>query len=186
MRNLYFFCLTGLILFLDQLSKLAVKRYLELYQSVPVLGEKFFRLTYVENDGIAFGLSFGGSHFLLIFNILAVIFLVYYIIKLRSASLSPKLALALILGGALGNLVDRIFHGQVIDFIDFDFPDWIMARWPVFNLADSSVSIGMAILIFYLLFLEKPHPSSNLQTKYDATAPNINLTGGGKSEKGAD
>ena len=132
-------------------------------ESRPVLGDQFFCLTYVENTGIAFGLNAGSPIFLTLFSALASIFLIYFLLTSRRGSLNlyPKtvqLALALILGGALGNLIDRLLFGRVTDFLDFDFPDAIMVRWPAFNVADSAVTAGVILWCSYLVIssLRKP------------------------------
>jgi signal peptidase II len=72
-----------------------------------------------------------------------------------------ELSLALILGGALGNLFDRVRFGYVTDFFDFDFPDFIMTRWPVFNIADSAVTTGVTLWCVYLVFFAKKHVNSH-------------------------
>ena len=173
MRNYWIFVIGGLVLALDQYTKWLVKTSMYLHQSIPVMGEKFFRLTYVENDGIAFGLPFGSRIFLSVFTVGAVLFLIYYLRWMKNAPAAPRFALSLVLGGAFGNLTDRLFRGSVVDFLDFDFPDFIMQRWPVFNVADSSVSAGMTILIIYLLFFEKHYAvpaESNPETAVDVNA----------------
>jgi signal peptidase II len=157
-----------------------------LHQSIPVLGRDFFRLTYVENRGIAFGLSFGNSILLTIITIGAVFFLIYYIVRMRNSHFAPRMAMAFILGGALGNLCDRFFRGQVVDFLDFDFPDFIMSRWPIINLADSSVTIGMTILIVYLLFFDKPQKNPSLEEPDHAPVRGDNFRNSPTPESRAD
>ena len=169
MRDFRILAVTIAVVLLDQLTKFWVKSALNLYQSVRVIGEDFFRLTYIQNDGIAFGLEFGGRTFLIIFTSLALILLSYYLYTLRNSPLAPRFALAMILGGALGNFIDRVFIGQVTDFFDFDFPDFIMTRWPVFNIADSAVSVGMTILVVYLVFFCK---EEQLKTNSSPAAEN--------------
>lgn len=160
MRNYWIFIIAGLVFALDQGTKWLVKTSMYLHQSIPVTGENFFKLTYVENDGIAFGMPFGSRMFLSLFTICAIIFLLYYLNRMKEAPAAPRIALAMVLGGAFGNLTDRLLAGRVVDFFDFDFPDFIMHRWPVFNIADSSVSAGMTILIIYLLFFEQRYSVS--------------------------
>ena len=145
------------MLALDQSTKWLIKTSMRLFQSIPVFGQDFFRLTYIENDGIIFGLPFGSRIFLTVITIFAIIFLIYYITRMNYAPAAPKIALGLILGGAFGNFADRLLRGSVVDFLDFDFPDFIMERWPVFNAADSSVNLGMTILIIYLLFFDNKY-----------------------------
>jgi signal peptidase II len=155
MRFYWIFAISGAVFALDQFTKWLVRESLDLHESIAVLGQDFFRLTYVENEGIVFGMAFGSRTFLIVFTTVAVIFLIFYIFRMKYNSPVPKIALSVVLGGALGNLYDRIFIGEVVDFLDFDFPDFIMTRWPVFNIADSSISVGMAILIFYLIFFDE-------------------------------
>ncbi len=133
--------------------------------SVPLLGN-FFRLTFVENPGMAFGIDIVGKVFLALFSIFAAIGIFYYLYKIRKESLWLRLPFALILAGAIGNLINRVFfgvlfgyapllQGNVVDFIDVDFFDlqifdYTMNRWPVFNLADVAVTTGVIfLLIFY-------------------------------------
>lgn len=135
-------------------------------QSVPVIGD-FFKITFIENPGMAFGFN-PGTDFKLwisIFSLLASIGLIVYLFKAKNKSLSLRIALAMILGGALGNLVDRafygliydyapVFYGKVVDFLDFDFFNFTIFgrnydRWPIFNIADASVTIGVLILILF-------------------------------------
>jgi signal peptidase II len=154
-----------LVLVVDQLTKLWVRSAMSLGDSFPVLGQDFFRLTRVENSGVAFGFQPGSVLFLIIFNSLASLALMFVLIKSRRVVVSRfhrlvELSLALILGGALGNLCDRVRFGFVTDFFDFDFPDFIMTRWPVFNIADSAVSVGVTLWCIYLVFFAKTKTSS--------------------------
>lgn len=135
-------------------------------ESIPVLGD-FFKITFIENPGMAFGFH-PGSDFKLwisLFSLIASIGLLLYLYLARKKSFSLRIAIALILGGAIGNLIDRmfygiiydyapIFYGKVVDFFDFDFFNFSILgrsydRWPIFNIADASVTIGVLILIFF-------------------------------------
>lgn len=169
--------LTGIIVIADQITKLLVKGFsipflkinfegMNYGQSFNVIGD-FFKLTFVENPGMAFGIDFGGTSklFLSLFSVLASIGLFYYIYKIRKENLLFRVALALILGGAVGNLIDRVFYGiaygyaplmygKVVDFFNVDFFDFTIfghtyERWPIFNIADASVTVGVVILIFF-------------------------------------
>ena len=152
-----------LVILADRVSKMLVMDNMTLGESIPLIGNNFLRLTYVQNPGIAFGLRIFPNTFHLVFSLAASLVLVIYLFHIRSQSNFLKIPLSLILGGALGNAIDRIFYGQVIDFIDFDFPNFIMSRWPVFNLADSAVTVGMVMLVIYLIFMVEPEtaPSSH-------------------------
>ena len=140
------------IVALDQWSKLAIKNSFKLYQSKPII-QDFFHLTYVTNEGMAFGLSFpGGKHILLVMTILLTGFIVGFLWKEKNGHPFVKYGLALILSGALGNLIDRLVHGKVVDFLDVMIGDF---HWYIFNIADSSVTIGMALFIIHSLMLER-------------------------------
>lgn len=154
-----------IILVLDQLTKLLIRTRMELYDSIPVLPKLFgdtFLLTHVQNTGAAFSLSpFTPSVnriFFIIITILAVIFVIYLL--RRSAHRIQVYAFGFVLGGAIGNLIDRIRFGGVTDFIDCDFPDFIMQRWPIFNVADSAIFIAMTLIIIDMIFIhERVSPS---------------------------
>ncbi|MEJ2194547.1 MAG: signal peptidase II [Ignavibacteriaceae bacterium] len=175
MRVLY---LTFGVIFIDQLSKFYIKgieipflniSFTGMYigESIRVIGN-FFKITYIENPGMAFGFN-PGSDFKLwisIFSLIASIGLLVYLYIVRNNTLSLRIALAMILGGAVGNLIDRafygiiykyspVFYGKVVDFLDFDFFNFAIfgrnyERWPIFNIADAAVTIGvMVLLLFY-------------------------------------
>ena len=166
-----------IVVVLDQLSKIFVKGFsipfLKIHfagmmqgQRVPVIGD-FFRLTFIENPGMAFGYDPGSQVKLWIslFSLLASIGLFVYLYYIRNQNLSLRLSIAFILGGAVGNLIDRmfygvfygyapLFYGKVVDFLDFDFFNISFFgrsydRWPIFNFADAAVSIGVIILILF-------------------------------------
>jgi signal peptidase II len=136
--------------------------------SRPLIGD-FLRLTYIENPGMAFGIGTGGTPYFAIFSLIASIALIAYLYHLRSGPLGFRLALATVLGGALGNLIDRVFYGvffgyaplfrgRVVDFFDMDFFDVTMfgyhlSRFAIFNIADASVTVGI-ILLLYLQYAE--------------------------------
>ncbi len=135
-------------------------------QSIDVIGE-FLKITFVENPGIAFGIDVNNASKLLlsIFSLLASIGIFYYLWKSRHQKLIVRFSLALILGGAIGNLIDRmfygvfygyapVFYGKVVDFFNFDFFDFTIFgrafdRFPIFNIADSCVTIGVILLILF-------------------------------------
>ena len=174
MKALY---LSLTVVLADQITKLLVKGFsipflginydgMYLGQMISVFGD-FFRITFVENPGMAFGYDPGSSFKLIIslFSLLASIGLVFYLFAIRDKSLSLRIAIALILGGAIGNLIDRtfygvifdyapLFYGKVVDFFDFDFFNFTLFgrsydRWPVFNIADAAVTIGVLILVLF-------------------------------------
>lgn len=135
----------GLVLFLDQLTKSLIKPYLAEFDggSVPVVGDAI-KLTYVLNRGAAFGVLQNQNVFFIIVSgvVIAVIIGSYRYSAMRSPLVN--FALGLQLGGALGNLADRLRLGYVVDFIE-------LPMWPVFNVADSAICVGVALLAYHLL-----------------------------------
>jgi len=146
--------LAPLILVFDQVTKVYVDRTFFLHESVTIL-ENFFHFTYVRNQGAAFGILSDSAYrlpFFIIVSLVAVIGIVWYYSKLTPQQKLLRYALALILSGAIGNLIDRIRLGEVIDFIDVH---WYQYHWPAFNIADSAISIGVTLLLIDLWREEK-------------------------------
>lgn len=132
-------------LLLDQLTKLLVVHTLPHQSPVPVLGD-VVRLTFIHNRGAAFGLTLGGPWVHTAVAVGALVVLGWLFWSLPAAARLQRTALAMVLGGALGNIVDRVRLHEVIDFIDVGLSEaW---RWPVFNVADSFVTIGVLLLAF--------------------------------------
>ncbi len=131
----------GLVIALDRWTKHWATTTLPFDRAVPVLGE-FVRLTYTRNSGVAFGLGQGTGFPWYLFSIAAALAIVWMLVRQRVAGVPRRLALALILGGALGNLIDRLGSGEVVDFIEIGVSSW---HWPVFNVADSAVSVGVVL-----------------------------------------
>jgi signal peptidase II len=142
------FIIVSSLLFLDQLTKFLVTKNLSLNQSLPVI-KGIFHLTLIHNRGAAFGIL-KNQVFLFIFTSLLAIVLIYFQLKnnKHKKPLIYTISLSLILAGALGNLIDRLFLGYVIDFLD-------LRIWPVFNLADSSITVGAILLGYHILRLSK-------------------------------
>jgi signal peptidase II len=146
---------TGWLVFIvlaDQVTKLIVDRTMPLHHSIPII-ENFFSLTYIRNTGAAFGIFAGGAAafrlpFLILFSSLAIGFIVVMLKRLPDKEKGLISALSFILGGAIGNLIDRIAYGEVIDFLDFYWSDY---HWPAFNLADSFITVGVLITVYYLI-----------------------------------
>ena len=139
--------LAGFVLLLDQISKSFIQKSFDLGQSVSVV-EGFFELIYVRNTGVAFGVfssvaSPAKSALLSTFAAVAVVVVVVYSVRSSAGHHFLQAALALILGGALGNLYDRIAHGYVIDFLNFHFGSY---DWPTFNVADTAITLGVRFL----------------------------------------
>lgn len=186
MRVLY---ISLFVVLSDQITKLCVKGFsipflgihvtgIPLGSSISVFGD-FLRFTYIENPGMAFGIDLGGKLFFSLFSIAASIGILLYLYQMRNEKFLFRFSLALILGGAVGNLIDRVFYGvfygdaslfygRVVDFIDVDFFNlnifgYHLSRWPIFNIADSSVTVGvLLLLIFYRKFSRADEPLENV------------------------
>jgi signal peptidase II len=143
-KGLLLIILAVSVVALDQLTKYLVRANMEWGQSIP--SEGFARLTYTTNTGGAFGIFANQTFLLAVAAVLGIlVFLVYFrYIPLESTLL--KVGLGLDLGGAVGNLIDRLRFGEVTDFID-------IGPWPVFNVADSAIVVGTIIIAYYLLFI---------------------------------
>lgn len=160
-KTLFLVFISGGIIILDQITKVIVEKRFELYESIVVL-EGFFSLTYILNPGAAFGfLADQNPTFRMIFFLsVSVIALVLLGAFFRDTAVEDTIgltAISLLFGGAIGNLIDRIRLGEVIDFLDFYIKQY---HWPVFNVADSAITIGISLLMFHL-FLHK----ENSETK---------------------
>ena len=147
------------IIALDQWSKWAIKTSFNLYQSKPII-QDLLHFTYVTNDGMAFGLSFpGGKHVILIMTILLTGFIVGFLWKEKNGHPLIKYGLALILSGAIGNLIDRMLYGKVVDFLDLMIGNF---HWYIFNIADSSVTIGMILFIIHSIYIDQKKTNDEL------------------------
>jgi len=138
--------LSILILILDQCSKIAIDSLMQLYQSIAIL--PYFNLTYVRNTGAAFSfLSDAGGWQRWFFAVMAIVIstlLTIWLARLKQHEILLASALALILGGAIGNLIDRLVYGYVIDFLDVYYQTW---HWPAFNIADIAISTGIFLMV---------------------------------------
>ncbi len=180
------YLLTGLlVIFIDQLSKWLVYFFMQEGESVRILGD-FFMLTFVYNPKGAFGLGSRAGSLYIFLSIVAILIIVYYFQRSHGVEKFLRFNLSLILGGAFGNILDRIFHGRVIDFVDVDFFNihihpfsllgfrfggYQIDRWPVFNFADCAVTVGTIGAIFYILFRR-----NNMENQINGQKPNDNDT----------
>jgi signal peptidase II len=201
LRVLYF---SLIIIITDQVSKFFVKGINIPFLGITINGMKqgstvsiidnFFRITYIENPGMAFGMEIGSKPLRSIFTLIASIFIIYFIYKNRKEIFYLRFSLALILGGAIGNLVDRIFYGiiyhtdsilkgNVVDFFQVNIPDIkifgkVFYSWPIFNVADMAITAGfIMILIGYRKIFrnkeleEQSSSSSQLNTVFPEVPP---------------
>lgn len=158
-NNKYIFLISiaALVVILDQTTKLLVVDRIPAYGSIVVI-PGFFDLTHIYNTGGAFGFLAGKSSlfrhlFFLTASAVAMGMIVYLYLKTPREFLFLRGGLALILGGAVGNVIDRIRLGKVVDFLDLYIKD---LHWPAFNIADSAISVGILIFIYHLLFKKLP------------------------------
>jgi signal peptidase II len=154
MKKRYALCvlLAGIVIALDQITKMIITRTIPLYGNMPIV-KGFFNLVSIHNRGMAFGLMNQpgneiGFNILTFLTIGAIIGLLIWYVKLNDPSWSVTIAFGLILGGAIGNLIDRLYLKKVIDFLDFYIGSH---HWPAFNVADSAITIGTCLLA-YILF----------------------------------
>ena len=146
------FFLSFFIVLIDQLSKILVHTMMNLYDSFTVI-PSLLDFTYIRNEGIAFGINFpGGKIFFIIFPILITFYLISLLKNKEFEDNSSQIALYLIIGGAIGNILDRVFRGYVVDFIDFHING---NHWYVFNIADSAVTIGLLFLLYSSIIIKK-------------------------------
>ncbi len=150
-----------LVVLADQISKFLVARYLgegQSWDAAPWLAP-VFSITRVTNTGVAFGMFPGLNTLFVVVNLIVVgAILVYHYRYLAGGQVLARVALSLQLGGAVGNLVDRIRQGFVVDFFDLNF--WPLRRWPVFNVADTSIVTGVALLTLLMLWEERLEQNS--------------------------
>ncbi|MDY6849416.1 MAG: signal peptidase II [Thermodesulfobacteriota bacterium] len=136
----------AIIVALDQATKLYIDHSFRLYESVTVI-ENLFNITYVRNQGAAFGILSESAYripFFITVSLVAAVGILWYLSRLGADKKKAVFALSLIFAGALGNLIDRIRFGEVIDFLDVH---WHQYHWPAFNMADSAITVGVALLL---------------------------------------
>ncbi|MFC1800992.1 signal peptidase II [Nanoarchaeota archaeon] len=138
-KPILFFSAALLIVIFDQLTKILVKKFL--IQPIKII-PKFLSLTYTQNTGAGFGLLQGFNLLLILISLIIIGFILYYYKKIKTNQKLLLFSTALVLGGAIGNLIDRILYNFVTDFISFAF-------WPAFNIADISISVGVIGLVVY-------------------------------------
>ena len=169
LRSFLLASLTGVVIALDQLTKLYIMQTMRLHESIPIIPD-FFSLTYIRNPGAAFGLLAGSSStFRMIFfgltSIFALGLLGTILLRMPEQEWMGRLSVAAILGGAVGNLIDRMRYGEVIDFLDVYVENY---HWPAFNVADSAITVGVIFLIIHFAFEKKEGPPS---TEEEPPAP---------------
>lgn len=160
-RSLMLASVTGGIIVVDQVTKLQIMQNMRLHESIPIV-PNLFSLTYIRNPGAAFGLLAGSSNaFRMVFfgltSVLALALLGAILFRMPERDWIGRLSVAGILGGAVGNLIDRMRYGEVIDFLDVYVENY---HWPAFNVADSAITVGVLFLILHFA-TEQKHPPAN-------------------------
>lgn len=155
--NILFLLTALVVIMLDQVSKFIIAATIGHYDSIPVIGG-FFNLVHVRNRGMAFGLMNRPDadislYFLIAVTIIAVLLIIIWSFRLKHDERGLLLGLSLILGGAVGNLIDRIRLREVIDFLDVYIGSY---HWPAFNIADSAITIGAIWIAVYIIFFSRP------------------------------
>ncbi len=134
---------------LDQVTKMIVVNSMELYQSIPVI-ENVFSFTYIHNYGAAWGMFSDHRWVFIVATAIAIIIMPIFLYKYRNLHFMFGFSLSLIIGGAIGNMIDRVFLGYVVDFLEATFIDF-----PVFNVADICVVCGAILMFIYIAFIDK-------------------------------
>jgi signal peptidase II len=155
LRYLILLVVSALVLVLDQLTKIYIDRTMELHSSISVI-EGFFNITYLRNKGAAFGILANSSFrlpFFILVSLVAVGVILVVIKRLREDQKLAMVSLSLILSGAIGNLIDRVRLGEVIDFLDVHY--YAVYHWPAFNVADSAICVGVFLLAIDMIQEER-------------------------------
>lgn len=163
-RYLLLGLLSVAIIVVDQFTKVYVMQAMRLHESIPVI-PNFFSITYIRNPGAAFGfLSSSSGSFRFVFfgltSIFAMGLLGTILVRMPKHDWMGQLSVAAILGGAIGNLLDRLRYGEVIDFLDFYVSGY---HWPAFNVADSAITVGVVFLILHFAFDKHPDDTPVLE-----------------------
>ena len=145
-RDWIFYVLTIVVIICDQLTKYVVRETIPLYETFIQVG--IFSIVHGQNTGSAFGLFAGFTNYLIVASLIGLALILYFFVKQASANLFVRIAVGLIVGGAVGNLIDRVKDGFVVDFISVGW-------WPAFNVADSAISIGMTVMVLFMIFGNK-------------------------------
>ena len=156
-----FLLIAAFVVVIDQISKLWIRSHLLLGESLPEEG--ILRLTYVQNTGSAFGLFPDQSLTLTIVAIAGLVIILLFYHYLSGSGSMSTLAMGLIFGGAVGNLIDRIRFGYVVDFIDVRL--WNEYHWPSFNVADSAITVGTIVLACFIFFVMKEEGEHSAETR---------------------
>lgn len=148
---MYYYLIALIVIAVDQITKLAVVKWMEVGESIPLI-DSFLYLTSHRNAGAAFGILENQRIFFIVTTLVVVIAIIYMLEKERQINRVSSIALSLIMGGAIGNFIDRLFSGKVVDFIDIYIFTY---DYPIFNVADSAIVIGVFLFILDMLVLSR-------------------------------
>lgn len=140
---MFYYVVAGIVIFIDQLTKWLVVQMMEVGEHIPIIADVFY-LTSHRNRGAAWGILQGQMWFFYIVTVLVIAFIIYYMQKYAHESKLIGWSLAFILGGAVGNFVDRVMRKEVVDFLDFYIGSY---NYPIFNIADSALVIGVIVMM---------------------------------------
>lgn len=164
-----FYAIALLVFLIDYVTKKIIERYVELYARIEVLGD-FFIITSIRNSGAAFGILQEQRWFFLVITLIVVAGIVWYFHRsYRTGSRLLMSALAMILGGAVGNFLDRALYGEVVDFLQFNFGSY---TFPIFNLADTGICVGVILVILdsLLTYRQEKHSNGNEESNREDQA----------------
>ncbi|APH05330.1 signal peptidase II [Bacillus weihaiensis] len=147
---MYYYIIAAVIIAIDQITKWYIVKNMELGENIPVI-ENFLYITSHRNTGAAWGILAGQMWFFYIITAIVIVGLIYYIQKYARENKVMGLALGLMLGGAIGNFIDRLFRKEVVDFINTYIFSY---NFPIFNVADSALCVGVGLLFIHMLFFE--------------------------------
>lgn len=154
----FYYIIAVIIIALDQFTKWLVIKNMELYEKIPII-ENFFYFTSHRNKGAAWGILQGQMIFFYIITVIVIIGIIFYMEKYAKESKLLAVALSLILGGAIGNFIDRLSKQEVVDFLDFIIFKY---DFPIFNIADSALVVGVGLVII-ATFLEEKKKGNNIK-----------------------
>ncbi len=141
--NKLFWCVAGIVVAIDRLTKWIIVSNMEILESIPVI-PGLFHITHIQNPGAAFGLFRDARALFLMISLVVILAVIWYSHRVERDQKLLSIGLGLTLAGAFGNMIDRLTRGLVVDFLDFRI-------WPVFNVADSAIVVGSAIVVYFLL-----------------------------------
>lgn len=153
-----YYIIAGILVIIDQITKWIVVKNMELYEQITLI-QDFFYLTSHRNKGAAWGILQGKMIFFYIVTTIVVIGVIYYMQKYAKNDKLLAISLSFVLGGAIGNFIDRIFRGEVVDFLDFTIFGY---DFPIFNVADFSLVVGVTLVLIATFFDEKKKGNKNV------------------------